>query len=325
MSSDRRPQAERGVPHQRFAHRPRRTRSACLGLRCARRARLALRRSRESSADCAPIDSGKRKLARVRLCDGETNRSGFSARSASRKSNRSWRASVRPALLPAPATTSARPPRPRCAAALAASYRPRAFLPPAAATCSTGRRRARQQERERRSQQQRGKHGQRVAHVEEQCDIVRTARTRSPARSAPMRPFRRTRFSPSLNCWYLPFCNACTGSTRAALRAGMNRRHHARDHAQHHRKRHQRRIGRDLVGPLRDAVNFAQQRSDVAGHHARDRDSEPAARDADPNNPATTLSPRNRCSNLPPRGTQRAQNPDLRSAAASPQSGMCCR
>ena len=32
----------------------------------------------------------------------------------------------------------------------------------------------------------------------------------------------RTRFSPALNCWYLPFCSACTGSTRAAFRAGMN-------------------------------------------------------------------------------------------------------
>jgi hypothetical protein len=33
---------------------------------------------------------------------------------------------------------------------------------------------------------------------------------------------RRMRFSPADSTWYLPFCSACTGSTRAALRAGMN-------------------------------------------------------------------------------------------------------
>ena len=108
--------------------------------RCARRAPVALRPRRGSRATASPMRFRKTKIAlreTLRRRDEQIRiqRDGASIR----RSNRNSRAPGRPARSPAPATASAPPPRPRFAAALASGYRPRAFLPPAAASASNGR------------------------------------------------------------------------------------------------------------------------------------------------------------------------------------------
>ena len=87
---------------------------------------------------------------------------------------------------------------------------------------------------------------------------------------------RRKRFSPAQSTWYLPFCSAWTGSTRAALRAGTKAAIMLVSDAEAMAKHENQRVDDGLLRVLRTpnivSIMLAGDAGQAAGEDQSERD-----------------------------------------------------
>ena len=174
--------------------------------------------------------------------------------------------------------------------------------------------RARQRQRQQRSEQQHGEDRERVADVEDRPRLsdARGSRWTGPRSVAAIA--KRMRLSPADSTWYLPFCSAWTGSTRAACQAGISAATMLVATPMPSDKRRAARTGGDLVRPLGDAVHIAQQRADRTQRSPRAMSRPNSRPPSEPISPVTALSREEQHPNLPPRRAERPQDADFGAA-----------